>query len=104
MQSALHTVLKQYAEQQNLPHFRECTICIEHIYDRCLPLKAVRDYDNLEMKEILDIIALYCMTDDTGPVRSVPDNAVCRFVLYHHFYHAKEKFSAWLDMKNLQNL
>lgn len=28
LQSALHTVLKQYAEQQNLPHFRECTICI----------------------------------------------------------------------------
>ena len=66
LQPAIHAALKQYAEQQNLPHFCECTICIEHIYDRCLPIKAVRDYDNLEMKEVLDIIALYCMTDDTG--------------------------------------
>ena len=66
LQSSLHAALKQYAEQQNLPHFRECTVCIEHVYDHCLPIKAVRDYDNLEMKEVLDIIALYCMTDDTG--------------------------------------
>ena len=45
LQPALHAALKQYAEQQNLPHFRECTVCIEHVYDRCLPIKAVRDYD-----------------------------------------------------------
>lgn len=31
LQSALHTVLKQYAEQQNLPHFRECTMSLECI-------------------------------------------------------------------------
>lgn len=58
LQPALHAALKQYAEQQNLPHFRECTVCIEHVYDRCLPIKAVRDYDNLETKEVLDIITL----------------------------------------------
>lgn len=46
LQPALHAALKQYAEHQSLPHFRECTICIEHIYDRCLPIKAVHDYDN----------------------------------------------------------
>ena len=87
LQPAIHAALKQYAEQQNLPHFCECTICIEHIYDRCLPIKAVRDYDNLEMKEVLDIIALYCMTD----VRPVPDNTICGFVLHYHFRHAKRE-------------
>ena len=101
LQPALHAVLKQYAEQQNLPHFHECTVCVEHIYDRCLPVKAVRDYDNLEMKEVLDIIALYCMTDDTG--------ALCNQFQTTRFADLsctiisimqKEKFSAWLDMKN----
>ena len=101
LQPALHAALKQYAEQQNLPHFRECTICIEHVYDRSLPIKAVRDYDNLEMKEVLDIIALYCMTDDTGALcdqfqttRFADSSCTIISVIQ------KEKFSAWLDMKN----
>lgn len=101
LQPALHAALKQYAEQQNLLRFRECTVCIEHVYDRCLPIKAVRDYDNLEMKEVLDIIALYCMTDDTG--------ALCDQFQTTRFADSsctiisvtqKEKFPAWLDMKN----
>ena len=101
LQPALHAALKQYAEQQNLPHFHACTVCIEHIYDRCLPIKAVRDYDNLEMKEVLDIIALYCMTDDIG--------ALCNQFQTTRFADSsytiisvmqKENFSAWLDMKN----
>ena len=101
LQPALHAVLKQYATQQNLPHFRECTVCIEHIYDRCLPIKAVRDYDNLEMKEVLDIVALYCMTDDTGALcdqfqttRFADSSCTIISVMQ------KESFSAWLDMKN----
>ena len=101
LQPALHAVLKQYATQQNLPHFRKCTVCIEHIYDRCLPIKAVRDYDNLEMKEVLDIVALYCMTDDTGALcdqfqttRFADSSCTIISVMQ------KESFSAWLDMKN----
>ena len=101
LQPALHALLKQCAEQQNLPHFHECAICIEHIYDRSLPIKAVRDYDNLETKEVLDIIALYCMTDDTGALcdqfqttRFSTSSCIIISVMQ------KEKFSAWLDMKN----
>lgn len=101
LQPALHAVLKQYAEHHILPHFHACTICIEHIYDRCLPIKAVRDYDNLEMKEVLDIIALYCMADDTGALcdqfqttRFADSSCTIISVMQ------KEKFSAWLDMKN----
>lgn len=101
LQPTLHAALKQYAKQNGLPHFRECTVCIDHVYDRCLPVKAVRDYDNLEMKEVLDIIALYCMTDDTGALcdqfqttRFADSSCTIISVMQ------KEKFSAWLDMKN----
>ena len=101
LQPALHAALKQYAEQQSLPYFRECTVCIEHIYDRSLPIKAVRDYDNLEMKEVLDIITLYCMTDDTGALcdqfqTTRFTDSSCTIISIMQ----KEKFSAWLDMKN----
>ena len=101
LQPTLHAALKQYAEQNGLPHFRECTVCIEHVYDRCLPIKAVRDYDNLEMKEIPDIIALYCMTDDTGAL--CDQFQTTRFADSSYTIISvmqKEKFSAWLDMKN----
>ena len=37
-----------------LPHFSDCVICVEHIYDHNLPIKAVRDYDNLELKAVID--------------------------------------------------
>lgn len=62
----LQAAFEEYHRQHALPHFSDCVICIEHIYDRCLPITAVRDYDNLEFKSILDVIALYCMKDDTG--------------------------------------
>lgn len=62
----LQAAFEEYRRQHALPHFSDCVICIEHIYDRCLPITAVRDYDNLEFKSILDVIALYCMKDDTG--------------------------------------
>lgn len=94
----LQAAFEEYHRQHALPHFSDCVICIEHIYDRCLPITAVRDYDNLEFKSILDVIALYCMKDDTG--------ALCD--LYHttRFSYAsctmisvmpKKSFPAWLS-------
>ena len=94
----LQAAFEEYRRQHALPHFSNCVICIEHIYDRCLPITAVRDYDNLEFKSILDVIALYCMKDDTG--------VLCD--LYHttRFSYAsctmisvmpKKSFPAWLS-------
>ncbi|WP_455500664.1 DUF6100 family protein [Gemmiger sp.] len=77
-------------------------MCIEHVYNRCLPLKAMQDYDNPEMKEVLDIITLYYMTDDTGALcdqfqttRFADSSCTVISVMQ------KEKFSAWLEMKNI---
>lgn len=35
-------------------------------YDRTLPERRVRDYDNLELKEVLDVAAAYLMDCDGG--------------------------------------
>ena len=36
------------------------------MYDRNGPFQRVRDYDNLEFKQLLDTIASYIMVDDSG--------------------------------------
>ena len=73
-------------------------ICVEHIYDRNLPIKAVRDYDNLELKAVIDVIATFCLTDDTG--------ALCDSFQTTRFGYSsstvitvmpKNCFSAWLN-------
>lgn len=62
----LHRALEQYARDHPLPHFRECVVCISHVYDHELPDWCLLDYDNLQQKQLLDTIALYVMADDTG--------------------------------------
>ena len=62
----LHAALGHYAESNPLPRFRECVVCISHVYDHELPDWCLLDYDNLQQKRILDAIALYVMADDSG--------------------------------------
>lgn len=62
----LHFALDRYAEQNMLPKFRECVVCISHIYDHELPSRRIPDYDNLQQKQLLDTIATYVMTDDSS--------------------------------------
>lgn len=49
-----------------MPKFQHCVICFSHIYSKELPLSRVRDYDNLELKQLLDVIAAFVMEDDSG--------------------------------------
>lgn len=37
-----------------------------HVYEKRYLLAACGDYDNLEVKHILDMAAVYLMTDDSG--------------------------------------
>ena len=62
----LHAALEQYAGEHPTPRFRECVICISHVYGHDLPDWCLLDYDNLQQKQILDTIALYVMADDSG--------------------------------------
>lgn len=71
---------------------------LAHIYDHNLPIKVVRDYDNLELKAVIDVIATFCLTDDTG--------ALCDSFQTTRFGYSsstvitvmpKNCFSAWLN-------
>ena len=65
----LYTAFEVYVKEHPLPHFKDCVVSILHIYDASLSARRVRDYDNLDSKEckrILDTVACFLLTDDSG--------------------------------------
>lgn len=60
----IYYTLSKYAQTHTLPKFRHCVVCFSHIYSRELSPNRVRDYDNLEIKQLLDVIATFVMEDD----------------------------------------
>ena len=75
-------------------------IIFRHVYDRDRSERQYRDHDNVELNRVVDIVAMYVMTDDS-PMR-------CR-----HFYCSapgsgertevyvvpQDEFSRWLEME-----
>ena len=57
----LYFALEQYAKEQPLPHYRNCVVCFAQVYDQTLPTRRVRDYDNLEEKQLLDLLSTFVM-------------------------------------------
>lgn len=61
----LYFVLDQYAREHPLPYYRDCVVCFAQVYDRALPDRRIRDYDNLSEKQLLDLLSSFVMADDT---------------------------------------
>lgn len=62
----IHAALSQYAKSHPMPQFQHCVVCFSHVYCQKLPERRVRDYDNLELKQLLDVVASFIMVDDSG--------------------------------------
>lgn len=62
----LEQALGQFVKDHPLSHFESCIICFCHIYAVSGGRGRIRDYDNLEMKQILDVACAYLMMDDNG--------------------------------------
>lgn len=58
--------MSQYAKSHPLPRLQHCVVCFSHVYCQDLPRRRVRDYDNLELKQFLDVAASFILTDDSG--------------------------------------
>ena len=56
--------LQKYHEDHPPHKFDSARISIYHCYPRDTPVRMVRDYDNVEVKKIIDILALYFLHDD----------------------------------------
>lgn len=66
MLDPLGAALAKYTTENTIHRFRECVVCISHVYDHEMPDWCLLDYDNLQQKQLLDMIALYVMMDDSG--------------------------------------
>lgn len=62
----LFFAMDQYCKSHTVIRFKECAVCFVHVYDKALSLERIRDYDNIQMKHILDTIATFLMADDSG--------------------------------------
>ncbi len=60
------TALDQYVQTHTISQFEHCVICFAHIYKWDTSEFRFRDYDNLELKQYLDVAASYILTDDSG--------------------------------------
>lgn len=64
----LMAALNEYAISHSIVRYSHYTVCFVMIYDRALPERRVRDYDNLEWKLALDAAASCLMVNDSGLV------------------------------------
>lgn len=62
----LMAALERFAREHGVVRFPHYTVCFVMVYDRNLPERRIRDYDNLELKAVLDAAACFLMESDSG--------------------------------------
>ena len=62
----LQAALDGFCKTHPFPLYDRCVVSVEHVYDAALPHGQMRDYDNLQLKPVLDMVALYAIQDDSG--------------------------------------
>lgn len=54
-------------DKPDFEKFKHCDICVTHIYNKNeTKFTHIRDHDNFELKKIMDVIAMYLLTSDSG--------------------------------------
>ncbi len=94
----LYFTLSQYADSHKLPKFKQCVVCFSHIYSEELSSLRIRDYDNLELKQLLDVISTYIMEDDNGLlIDAYNTTEIGKQDCTRISVMTKERFSDWLS-------
>lgn len=101
----LQYALEQYTKEHPFPRFRECVVCFTHVYREELNCWQLPDYDNLQQKQVLDMIALFIMTDDSGSLCDIyhtsrPGSEPCT----HVSVMDKSLFPLWLERQKQAGL
>ena len=58
--------MEQYVDAHTHRRFRNCVVCFCHVYHKDDPEHRVWNYDNLELKQILDVVGVWLLMDDSG--------------------------------------
>ncbi len=62
----LMAALERFVREHGVVRYPHYTVCFVMAYDRTLPERRIRDYDNLELKAVLDAAACFLMESDSG--------------------------------------
>ena len=62
----LSYALRQYTEEHTIERLQHAVIWFIYEYAEDTPRRYIRDYDNMEAKEVLDLINTYFLVDDSG--------------------------------------
>jgi hypothetical protein len=94
----VYFTLSQYADSHAIPKFQHCVVCFSHIYSQELSQRRVRDYDNLELKQLLDVISAFIMQDDTGLLCDAYNTTeIGEYDCTRISVMNKDQFSGWLS-------
>lgn len=99
----INAALSQYAQNYPMPQFRHCVVCFSHIYCQNQSDGRIRDYDNLELKQLLDVVGSFSMVDDSGLLCDVYHTTEmgetdCTRI----FIMPQKQFPAWLQQRQAQ--
>ena len=65
MAGLTYAALNQAAQLEHLPRFEHCILCVVHCFEPTAQPRAAPDYDNIELKTVQDLLALFLMVDDS---------------------------------------
>ena len=98
LEDPLHAALAEYVAENLRPHLQKSVVCFCHVYAWELPLRLIPDSDNLQQKQVLDLLSLFFLTDDNGMLCSTCTMAERGEHTHTRVYiMAKEKFPEWLS-------
>ena len=66
IRGALYPQMYDYFRKHRIERLSDCVIIFRHVYEKDTPHYRRRDHDNIEVKQVTDIVAWFTMTDD-GP-------------------------------------
>lgn len=62
----LDSALADFGKANPIRRLQKAVVCFRHLYSAGLPERMVRDHDNIEVKQVLDVIADHFLVDDNG--------------------------------------
>ena len=62
----LSFALESFCRENEICRMEQAFICYTYEYAKGIPVRGIRDYDNLEAKEVLDVINAFFLLDDSG--------------------------------------
>lgn len=66
IRSSLYPAMREFFSKKPPVRYNDCVVIYRHVYAKNTPKRKKRDYDNIEIKQLMDVISLYVLHDD-GP-------------------------------------